>query len=360
MATNVQEFIQNLVPTQSNNGNPNTVYNNAPPSGGAPIPVMDAFGNWSMPTISPAATATFRRNPNAPWLNVGTGGTGINFPGLPQLPPLTSTPFTPGVPNNAGGGINPWTPPTQIGGGAVAGPGGGAVGGGGGRGPSIMDQLSQGGISGTQLGGFNPGSAPNYGAPAKPIDWRQVLDVVSEPFFPGDVWLSGTNEFDFSNTLESLANQLGIPATTLIDAGVGLTGGIDAILNKDPETWTRTEAALADRYLDNARNQLANQLSSLSGGMLADISAKSGGLVSQTARDAMSKLGLSYIPQGSTQVQGTTSGARGAFMGAPVFDSPQAREAAIAGVQDALRQSASRSPNNRQTGGDLYGRAYEF
>lgn len=353
MATNVQEYIQNLVPTQSNNGNPNTAYNNSP------IPVMDAFGNWATPAVSPAATATatFRRSTTAPWLNVGGGGTGLNLPVFPILPPLTSTPFTPSVPSNGtGGGINPWTPPTQVGGGAGA---PGTSGGGGSTGPSIMDQLSQGGISGVPISGLPNVAQPNYGAPSKPIDWLQVLDAVSEPFFPGNVWLSGTNEFDVSNTLESLAEQLGIPATQLLNFGTTLTGGIDQILNKDPSTWSGPEAALADRYLDNARNQLANQLSAVQSGMLGNIGQQSAATINQTTRDALAKLGLSYIPETSTAVQGG-GGPRSAFMGTNVYASPEAREASIAATQDALRQSAARSPNTRQTGGDIYGHAYEF
>lgn len=361
MAINVQEYIQNLVPTQANNGNPNTAYNNSP------IPVMDAFGNWSQPTVSPAATATYRRSTTAPWLNVGEGGTGLNLPVFPTLPPLTSTPFTPNVPSNGtGGGINPWTPPTQVGSTPTTGGSGGSrppvtsgstgnVGGG----RDAMDVLSGGGISGVPSSGLPNITQPNYGAPAKPIDWLQVLDAVSEPFFPGNIWLSGTNEFDVSNTLESLAEQLGIPATQLLNFGTTLTGGIEQILNKDPSTWSGTEAALADRYLDNARNQLANQLSSIQTGMLGNIGQQSGAVVNQTVRDALAKLGLSYIPESSTAVQGG-GGPRSSFMGTNVYASPEAREAAIAATQDALRQSASRSPNNRQTGGDMWGRAYEF
>lgn len=275
----VQQFIQNLNPTTANNGNPNTAYNNSP------VPVMDAFGNWALPVTSPAATATFQRNTNAPWANVGNVGAGINFPVFPSLPPLTSTPF-PTTPVGGGGGgpsVNLPEPPVQIGGR-------------GGTAPSPFTPVP-GTIGGDTFNnlfrdplrpGINPTTGGTIGGLGSMPSWQQFLDSgLDLAGLPGDFYLSGTGKWDLSNILEGLGSAVtGLPISSGLDYLTKLYAGGDLSNLQNAPQW------LQDRYLDNLNNLLANtQFSSLQNSTNQSRSAIDQALSNKLAQD-LAKYGI--------------------------------------------------------------------
>lgn len=380
MATqdSVQSFIQGLVPLSSNNGNPNTAYNNSSRTvnpfavqatspfvtSNSPVPVMDAFGNWQIPSVAPQFVGTD---------DMFTSGFNIrNF--LPTAP-LTTRPTTPPIEQPPattppGGTVTPpVTPPVGTGGNTPPSSGGTPLnpGGSGGGGTSIMDILSRGGISG--VGGLNTGgnfpTSTNFGNPANPIDWRQVLDVLSEPFLPGDVWKSNINQLDVGAGVEGLLQNLtGIPFTGLrksIPQSV-----MDKLLEKDPATYNAAERYLVDSYLTNVTNQLQGGLNNIVNRNMGQVSKDTNAAISKTVQDALAKLGMTYTPQGNFQVVGG-GGPRSSFLGTNKYgvygSSQEARDAyetAVGETQNAIRASLAASPKNRQAGADAYGRIYAF
>lgn len=108
-ATGVQTMGQSWLPSGVNNGNPNTVYNVAPPEGGYIPPTSDAFGNWFINRpMAPAVTdwSTMIRDPAQtvsaakPVWDLSTsvppaagGGTTTPAPSTPA--PTTPAPTTP-------------------------------------------------------------------------------------------------------------------------------------------------------------------------------------------------------------------------------------------------------------------------
>lgn len=231
--TDVQRLIQNLTPSAVNNGNPNTVYNTAP------VPTTDGQGRWSAPTVSPAASIPALNLAALPAWIPPTGGGGI-VPGpiLPQLSPLT-----PGT--GGGGGTGPLSPvippgPTQPPTGSPR-PGSLPLGPGPGPGGTPVNRygtFGSGGMLGPSGGGT--GSA-NLGGGS--FSWQALVDALSEPLIPGDLFHSGTQEWDVSNGLMGALDSLVGPLASQVAGMVGNQTGAD---------WYR------DHLLDIARNQMAN------------------------------------------------------------------------------------------------------
>lgn len=216
--TDVQKLIQSLVPGAANNGNPNTVYNTAPPT-------MDADGNWYAANLPSAASITGLQRA-ATTLPQGSGGwvapTGTQAPTrdlrpvpgplvtnhswVPRptvTPPVVQRPTTPPVrPATQGGRLNPQDP--------VQGQY---------RNPAInrrermrenqfpteMLQHLQG-----QQDWRNQGTGPygSYGAGGN-LQWQQIADGILDMVgLRGDSYLSGTKKWDMSNILSSLAGNV--------------------------------------------------------------------------------------------------------------------------------------------------------
>lgn len=104
----VQQLIQSLTPGAVNNGNPNTIYNQAQPS--TPPPILTSQG-WLLNSINPAMTTPGTTLSYTPWMAPANSLS----PNLPQWPtftqpslptPSTPTPTTP-VPTT------PVPPPTE-------------------------------------------------------------------------------------------------------------------------------------------------------------------------------------------------------------------------------------------------------
>lgn len=270
--TDIQQLIQSIVPSAVNNGNPNTIYNNAPP-------VLDGQGNWFASHLPTAASLTaFQMDPMAnptvtPWTApASSGGTGgLTFPGLPDL--------------------GEWQPPD----GWIPSTGGG--GGGGGR-PDIPADVPRNrrpvtGSPGRQMvpgtlsydltrdlfrpmptagmgvfgeGGFSGGSNGRWqhtvdseGGFQMPA-WQQILDAITEPFLPGDLYLSGTGKWDLSNgALGQVANFLGVRPGTVNDL-IGFVADRYGSLERAPQ-W------IQDHISDNVHNNMANLTKEISSDM---------------------------------------------------------------------------------------------
>lgn len=252
--TDVQRLIQGLTPSSSGDGNPNTAYNNSPATtgGGAGVPLVDAYGNWFTPAISPAANYT--RSP----LNLPTS-TPIRFPHLPQLQggggggTTGPTPTIPPVVTPPGGGG---------GGGTVTGPhtggplnpstnAGGTGNGAGGyntnwySGPYVPPNLNNGG-TGSSTGSI--GGMDNF-------QWQELIDKGLDVIgIPGNFFLSGTNQWDVSNMLAStLSTMTGLPINTIATA-IGKYGAANGWSLNNP---------FVDHYLDNTRNDYASKYGGL-------------------------------------------------------------------------------------------------
>ena len=260
MATNpfnTQSFIQPIAqantPFLANNGNPGTVYN-IPATGGYVPPQSDANNNWAVNPLGnfmmPAPQSAYAGNRF--WENLGTGG-GTGGPRF-VIPPntgggTTPTPWPPGTqppvtgdPPPGGGGTV--TPPTTGGvdpdyplnngpGGTWSPPGGvrpgntNATGGNNlnkpGTGPtsSIGQWLTTG--AGGQLLGMNPDGT---------ISWQQVVDLVSEPWVQGNLYMSNTGQWNPQNIVRALVN-------TVIPGGGNLlqTLGAKGVFGNTVKQW---------------------------------------------------------------------------------------------------------------------------
>lgn len=433
----IQSLIQSLAGTHSagqsnlpgavNNGNPNTVYNTAP---GYTPPVSDAFDTWrlSQPALPARDTSSIVGDPiahanrffqqsgtqlpapvtRAPWTPpAGAGGATAPLPvfgnwngsvggGGLSTPPVIGTPGTGviGTPS-----INLPEPPVQVGTGGNL-PATPVTGGGTGT-PSIMDQLSQAGIGlGTTAPSGQFGSAltgavqPSSGAGSN-IDWRQVLDAMSEPFLQGDLYLNNMNSWDTSNILAALGQSL---------TGLDFNSGMNMI-GKYLEGQGYSNF-LTDHFLDNDVNATqgmyndmlaSGEISNSPTGWLGDLAPVSGspysignnldsmlwgGVVSPISGTTLGTTPFSNpysnagtgtntagqnaveqafgLPAGSlastpSLSSGGGGGARSAFMGT---NTPLTADQ-IAANQEAFRAMQLASMGVKQTGGDIYGNMYE-
>lgn len=288
----VQSWVQAMSPnTAVNNGNPNTVYNTpATVMNQSPVPVavnpawahgvlpnipmVTAGGSWMLPQIQQGA-------PGSGWVAPPT--TPLNLPrwtlptfpagGTPPAgggaaPPPGGTPPGPQSPSGAGGpavvggggGVSeqPGTPPTGI---TVFGEGGPWN-----QSYSIYDPVFQsvwgspdgtGKLTPDTLNGFiqKLQADGKWGELVDPatgkLDWRQLIDMVTEPWFQSNMYLSGLNQWDTSNVLAGLAQALtGLPVAELMGNLGAWQAGQD-----DERNWL--EQMLVDHWADNARNMIA-------------------------------------------------------------------------------------------------------
>lgn len=235
MATNpfnVQAIAQANTPFLANNGNPGTVYN-IPRTGGYVPPQADANNNWAVNPFSNMYLPQFQSQyANNQFWNMPNTGT-------PTGPRFTMTPFT-------GGGGVPWAPPPVVTPPPTTpppttppivqppqevpipwenegGPGGGGLGGG----STGLDWVDLGsGLGNVDMGGTNnpntqvitPGlleSNPNLNnllnmvttTDGKP-DWKQIIDMVSEPWIQGNLYMENSGTWNAQNIVKSLANTL--------------------------------------------------------------------------------------------------------------------------------------------------------
>ena len=263
----VQQLIQSLAGIQTtaqqnasnaaNNGNPNTVYNTSAWGYGGP-PVMDSNGAWSTNQFSPAAVLQAQNLNFGSWQPpAGTGSTtGGGWGNLrPVLPPNIADPnwVAPPVttPPGGGGTTTPptTTPPTGGGGTPVTGgplvPGGSTQGGNNNGSVLIPGNANNGGPSGslnlggggTQGGGGNFSSIGQWlgnGATGRmigangdgSISWQQVVDLVTEPWLQGNLYMSQTGKWNPQNVLTTLVNAIAPGGGSLLNflAEKGLFG----------------------------------------------------------------------------------------------------------------------------------------
>lgn len=256
-------------------------------------PTMDGYGNWMIPA-APATTGGFsdeirallaqtpvRTNPAIqPWTPPGgysggpTGpigwgtpqfppGTPPGIPGGPTAPPM-STPQPPGQTGNplgVGGGPGAQHPYGSLGNfvgyPAGMGPSGPAAGGSQGSltsGPGMsMPSWMQGGN--LQLGNLGkwistamPSVARSLGInPDGSIAWQQIADL----YIPGNAYLSNTGKWDASNVIAQVIGQYtGLPINRLM-----MMAGKTQANQDDDQNFI--EKALVDHYMDNMRNQWA-------------------------------------------------------------------------------------------------------
>lgn len=239
----VQQLIQSLAGIQTtaqqnasnaaNNGNPNTVYNTSAWGYGGP-PVMDSNGAWSTNQFSPAAVLQAQNLNFGSWqAPAGTGSTtGGGWGNLrPVLPPNIADPnWVPTTPPGGGGTTTPptTTPPTGGGGTPVTGGNGGVSdyplwnGPGGGWSPPGGLQPGN-----TPTGGNNlnkPGTGPTSSIgqwlttgqggqllgmnPDGTISWQQLVDLVSEPWVQGNLYMSNSGQWNPQNIVRALVNTI--------------------------------------------------------------------------------------------------------------------------------------------------------
>lgn len=253
--TDVQKLIQSLVPSAVNNGNPNTVYNTAPPT-------LDAAGTLYTPNLPSAASVTALQRagvalPASQGWQAPVGGGGANLP-KPVLPAFTGNP-----------GWVPMTPPANTGGG-----GGGSGGGIGGnptpnlpRQPTQVqnspgwDRVEQGSLSpgtGSYLqpgftwtgGGYTRGpvSFGSGSGSGGSMDWNQLADVGLDALgLKGDFYHSGTGKWDASNIIAGLIKTAtGLPVNSFMSwlGELGIKNG-----------WS-DKNIFVDHVVDQIRNRL--------------------------------------------------------------------------------------------------------
>lgn len=264
--TGLQTTAQGSVPSAVNNGNPNTVYNtpwgqsfaNTPPP-----PMTTANGQWYIPQTQPGMF-----NPWTPPAGQTVQPTQIVWPTPQFLPPGGA----------GGGGTGPTTggpnPPAPVG------TGGGVGGGGGGEpDPAAPTPSRPGNYTPGQPGwqSLLNGAGIDTGQPGTPQwnrsvewsnavlsrlggareqngqwDWRQIVDMVTEPLLGGNLWLSGTNQWDASNGIAALVQAVtGIPLGNIMNK----LGAWQATQNDPADSWL--EKLLVNHWEDNAQNDVA-------------------------------------------------------------------------------------------------------
>lgn len=252
---NIQDLIgtqttaQGAVPFNAQNGNPFTIYNQPLPQGGYLPPVTNAQDQWRVNPIPPAGPFDFTG-----WGSYNTAGPNmipINWaqPPAPQAPPVTGGP----------GQQTPVNQPPAGGGGG--GGGAGLTGGAGefqnpwttnqtymnmwGSGASYPQSFSIYGIKPQDLqnptyvsqGQMDSAAASNpalkdffsgavdglknkLGVGQGEISIAQILDLISEPLLPGNIWLAQEGKISTQNLVKALAQTvlgpLGKPLLALI------------------------------------------------------------------------------------------------------------------------------------------------
>lgn len=265
MATqrDVQQLIQGLTPSAVNNGNPNTVYN-------TPVPTVDALGRWTMPTVNPAASRPALNLPAisttlAGWVPPASGTSpGIQGPILPQMPPMAppgsggggggvipSPPpvqppvLPPGTPPSTGtpGLGSPVMPPSTIEPGwpVTSAPPPATVGGGG-TGPFGWGRP----LYGPGLTGAGGGAGGSGGGN---FSWQQLLDIISEPFLPGDHYLENSGEWSKGNVAKGVLDSI-LP-------GLG-TAGEWAYGKADPDGYFNHLMQIANNKMAGNQNDVQN------------------------------------------------------------------------------------------------------
>lgn len=238
--SNIQTIAQANSPFLANNGNPGTVYN-MPNTGSYKPPMASALNQWALnPMESGAAATPFwqlpQQQPNAgggnpffvvPPLTTTTPPAIVQPPVVqpPVTPPVTTvTPPTSIVSGTAGSGGATGTGnrgelynglgglPANFGNGAQG--GGNRYNGGSGNTAFNLDNLDR---LGTNIGVLNENGS---------TDWRQVFDIITEPWAQGNVWMSATDKWNPQNITELLAN-LALPGAGSLGmklAEMGLLG----------------------------------------------------------------------------------------------------------------------------------------
>ena len=362
MATNpfnVQSFIQPVAqantPFLANNGNPGTVYN-IPATGGYVPPQSDANNNWAVNPIGnfvmPTPTSAYANNRF--WENLGTGGSvgtggprfvippnggGGTTPPTPW-PPGTQPPVTPDPPpTTPPGGGGTITPPTTGGGnpdyplhngpgGTWSPPGGprpGNVNTGGnnlskpGTGPtsSIGQWLTTG--QGGQLLGMNPDGT---------ISWQQLVDLVSEPWVQGNVYMSNTGQWNPQNIVQALANTI-IPGSGNLLQTLGAKG----VFGETVKQWV-----IEGRFAE-AENAMVGMMEELEAWDRADGTNYTG----TNPQLGGNRGGVPYTPWGySGNIKNPGSGVKspGSFVKNPTGPT-NSRDKGVAGSNDKAPPSSS-------------------
>lgn len=388
----LQQLLQQGVGLQSNaqgnttltpnNGNPNTIYNLARPNvtqfnpATGALPAMgDANGNWAVPAqgLNPALQQILSNNVQQtnvrPTVPAGMFTIPpVIIPGLPgpTAPPITAPVSGPGTgtPVAGGGGTNTGGNLSAI---SAGGTGGGT---------GIANQTH----TGNYLGGTPPvGSFPNaftggavdkgagYGMDfgGNNVNWQQIVDVAGDAMgLPGNWYLSNDGGWDVSNILTSLGSTVtGLPIGNLLQQ---LGQKVANSPNGVPLVPAWLERAALSHYMDNTQNSLTGSLTNAQQQMMNKIAGDTKGVVSQTAADAMRKLGLDPRAGQYTGPTGYTAGrtpgsvAGAGSIGGTWKDANGNTHFDTAG-QDmfAGMKLSSLARGTRQTGGDMYGRAYE-
>lgn len=265
--TGLQSLAQQNVPGAANNGNPNTVYNT--PWGQSfqttpPPPMTTALGEWYIPQVA---------NPT-PW-QAPAGSTVAGNPIMWPTPNfVVPQQWGPKPPLQTGGP----NPPVKTGGGG----GGGSVindGPGGSNGlENPLDPRNSGNYTPGQPGwrSLLEGNGIAVGEPGSSEwnratqwtnailsrlggmreqngkwDWKQVIDMVTEPLLGGNLWLSGSNKWDASNGIAAVVQAFtGIPLNNIMNK----LGEWQATQSDPANTWL--EKMLADHWEDNANNEV--------------------------------------------------------------------------------------------------------
>lgn len=388
--TDVQQLIQGLTPTAVNNGNPNTAYNNSARTvinpndyvariSGAPIPQMDAQGNWLMGQISQSPTVDFSPRdltallprtqinmpvmPRLPMLGGGGGGGGT----APVVTPPTTQPPVVSPPVDTGGN----TPPSTGGGGNT---GSVSLGGGGGNTTLPGNNLNNLPPLGSFQGGLNTGG---NGAVTELPDWQQILDMAGDAFgLPGNWYLQNTGQWDISNILQGLGDY----------ATGGLASlGLDALTQLYTDSKSGMFRDSAPQWLqDHLRDNVQNEATGLLNQWNEATDKRTNELISKQTESILNKYGMTNTPAFSNATQAIRGGMPAAEA-ARIFGA-QAVQAAIsqnpysvdvgtrlaAGVGkggagvisgDAARDMFAAMKlgqmGAKQSGGDIYGRTYE-
>lgn len=363
--TDVQQLIQGLS-QGSNNGNPNTAYNNAPG-----LPMADANGNWYLQNLPTAASINLQRGnagggiPNLfaslPPLNTsGVGGTNPAWPVTPTapvVPPGTPTPTAGG-----GGGGAPLQVPPAV-----------SLGGRGGDNTALPGNNFGGMPPGTSYGGGSTGTTNQYLQDiGGDINWQQLVDVAGDALgLPGNWYLDGTGKWDISNILTSLGSKVtGLPiGSVLSKIGAQVAKGGDVPLVPG---WL--EKLALDHYMDNAENRAENKAQNsaeafdrkMMNDEIASLASSSGqkvdlGMLYQTIGvQGMAARGFNptQINNASKMVPGGSVGvglrAAGGFTpwGADAINGEAARS-----MFDGMKNITG-SSKTYQSGGDIYGHKY--
>lgn len=323
--SSVQSLLQQLagtasagqanLPSNVNNGNPNTIYNQPLKSGGYLPPVTNAFDQWRInpaPQAPQGAIDWQQLAAHAPGNNLAsflpkwpTVAPAVNIPGWGGTPnPPIPPPVTPPGGVNTGGNLPPSTP-----GAGGGGPGVQPVVHGGGPGlqdpnaghyadftggldhynfdaMNFQDLMSggQGGLGATTpvspaalTGGTTVGSnflngllnvVESKTGTTGGVSWQQAVDAL---VLPGNAYLSASKKWDLSNLLAGLAQKFtGLPINAIMNS-------VGQYLTKNPSkmswlpSWLRN--IFTSHYQDNAANaaaarqNLANQSRNHGGGI---------------------------------------------------------------------------------------------